>query len=177
MSVLSAGEKKAVKKHSQTSRGVLVGQKIGFQPQKKYRPIPKKPNASSSGNKKKGVKPTTEVSNSNSFDVLNSVDNDVEFGTNGGTTNLEGKLRLLDNDGKSLVLTGIVESYSEVKVLFDEIANLRISMSGKDESDKGRCKASCVGVSSEHGPNPSKVYGFVRANLTVIATGIVFLVL
>ncbi|GJV86339.1 cytokinin dehydrogenase 3-like protein [Tanacetum coccineum] len=53
-----------------------------------YRPVPKKPTASSSGNKKKGVEPTIEVSNSNPFDVLNSVDNDVEFGTNRGTTNL-----------------------------------------------------------------------------------------
>ncbi|GJR85404.1 hypothetical protein Tco_0209415 [Tanacetum coccineum] len=48
-----------------------------------------------------------------------------------------GKLRLLDNDGNPLVLTGIVESDSEVEVVFDEIANLRISTSGKDESDKG----------------------------------------
>nr|GFA74171.1 hypothetical protein [Tanacetum cinerariifolium] len=46
------------------------------------------PTVSSSGNKKKGVKPTIEVSNSNQFDVLISVNNDVEFGTNGGTTNL-----------------------------------------------------------------------------------------
>nr|GEY54022.1 hypothetical protein [Tanacetum cinerariifolium] len=46
-----AGEKKTMKKPSQTSRGVLV-------------------------------------SNSNPFDVLNSVDNDVEFDTNGGNTNL-----------------------------------------------------------------------------------------
>ncbi|GKF85500.1 hypothetical protein Tco_0253327, partial [Tanacetum coccineum] len=44
--------------------------------------------ASSSGNKKKGVEPI-EVSNSNPFDILNSVDNDVECGTNRGTTNLE----------------------------------------------------------------------------------------
>ncbi|GJW72507.1 hypothetical protein Tco_0129424 [Tanacetum coccineum] len=44
--------------------------------------------ASSSGNKKKGEEPIIEVSNSNPFDVLNSVDNDVEFGTNRGTTNL-----------------------------------------------------------------------------------------
>ncbi|GJX03203.1 hypothetical protein Tco_0189119 [Tanacetum coccineum] len=51
-------------------------------------PIPKKPTASSSGNKKKGVVPTIEVSNSNPFEVLNSVDNDVELGTNGGTTSL-----------------------------------------------------------------------------------------
>nr|GEV70286.1 hypothetical protein [Tanacetum cinerariifolium] len=134
------------------------------------------PNASSSGNKEKGVEPTTEVSNSNSFDVLNSVDNDGEFGINGGTTNLvnngatssgssfmnidddrefdsnipisekidkierqisKGKLRLLDNDGNPLVPTSSVESDSEVDVVFDETANLRISTSGKDESDKG----------------------------------------
>nr|GEU68980.1 hypothetical protein [Tanacetum cinerariifolium] len=55
----SAGEKKNVTKPSQTSRGVS-----------------------------KGVEPTVEVSNSNPFDVLNSVDNDGEFGTNGETTNL-----------------------------------------------------------------------------------------
>ncbi|GJV18217.1 hypothetical protein Tco_1363540 [Tanacetum coccineum] len=54
-----AGEKKTVKKPSQTSRGVPVG-----------------------------VVPTIDVSNSNPFDVLKSVDNDVEFGTNRGTTNL-----------------------------------------------------------------------------------------
>ncbi|GKA06242.1 hypothetical protein Tco_0685466 [Tanacetum coccineum] len=83
-----AYEKKTVKKPSQTSRGVLVGPKIGFKPQKEYRPVPKKPNASFSGNKKKGVELTIDVSNSNPFDVLNLVDNDVEFGTNGGTTNL-----------------------------------------------------------------------------------------
>nr|GEX24050.1 hypothetical protein [Tanacetum cinerariifolium] len=122
-----AGEKKTVKKPSQTSQGVPVGPKLGFKPQKEYRRVPKKPNASSSGNKKKTVEPTIEVSNSNPFDVLNSTDNDVEFG----------KLRLLDNDGNPLVPTGIVESDSEVEVVFDETANLRISMSGKDGSDKG----------------------------------------
>ncbi|GJY95156.1 retrotransposon protein, putative, ty1-copia subclass [Tanacetum coccineum] len=82
------GEKKTLKKPSQTSRGVLVGLKMGFKPHKEYRPVPNKPNASSSGNKKKGVKPTIEVSNSNPFDVLNSVDNDADLGTNGGSTNL-----------------------------------------------------------------------------------------
>ncbi|GJX77152.1 nucleotide-diphospho-sugar transferase [Tanacetum coccineum] len=74
-----AGEKKIVKKPSQTSRGVL-----------------------------KGVEPTIEVSNSNPFDVLNSVDNDVEFGTNGGTTNLVNNeatssgssFMNIDNDGE-----------------------------------------------------------------------------
>ncbi|GJW97094.1 hypothetical protein Tco_0178902 [Tanacetum coccineum] len=40
------------------------------------------------GNNKKGEAHTNEVSNSNPFDALNSVDNDVEFDTNRGTTNL-----------------------------------------------------------------------------------------
>ncbi|GKA99020.1 hypothetical protein Tco_0826957, partial [Tanacetum coccineum] len=141
-----AGEKKTVKKPSQTSRGVPVGSKMGFKPQKEYRPVPKKPNASSSGNKKKGVEPTIEVSNLNPFDVLNSVDNDGEFASNTPIGEKidkierqigEGKLRLLDNDGNTLVPTGIVESDSEVEVVFDETANLRISMSSKDGSDKG----------------------------------------
>ncbi|GKA08217.1 hypothetical protein Tco_0687548 [Tanacetum coccineum] len=82
-----AGEKKTLKKPSQTSRGVPVGAKMGFKPQKEYRHVPKKPTCSSS-NKKKGVEPTIEVSNSNPFEVLNSVNNEVELGTNRGATNL-----------------------------------------------------------------------------------------
>nr|GEY24721.1 hypothetical protein [Tanacetum cinerariifolium] len=94
----------------------------------------------------KGVEPTIEVSNSNPFDVFNSVDNDGEFASNtpiGEKINklerqvCEGKLRLLDNDGNPLVPTGIVESDSEVEAAFDETFNLRISTSGKDGSDKG----------------------------------------
>ncbi|GJV93214.1 nucleotide-diphospho-sugar transferase [Tanacetum coccineum] len=145
-----AREKKTVKKPSQTSRGVPVGPKIGFKSYKEYRPVTKKPNASSSGNMKKCVEPIIEVSNSNTFDVLNSVDNDVEFGTNGGTTNLVNSEAIssgssfmkIDNNGEfasntPIVPTGIVESDSEVEVVFDETANLRISTSGKDGSDKG----------------------------------------
>ncbi|GJV84220.1 hypothetical protein Tco_1524118 [Tanacetum coccineum] len=157
---LGVGEKKTVKKPSQPSRGIPVGSKMGFKPQKEYRPV-NKPTASSSGNKKKGGE--IEVSNSNPFEVLNSVDNDVES-TNGeisnsadkGTNNVsssntpigekidkierqicEGKLRFVDDDGNPLVPTGIVESDSELEVVFDETANLRISTSGKDGSDKG----------------------------------------
>nr|GEY58181.1 hypothetical protein [Tanacetum cinerariifolium] len=80
--------KKTLKKHNQTSRGVSVGPKMGFKPQKEYRSVPKKSTAGSSDNKKKGVEPNIEVSNANPFEVLNSVDNDVELGTNEGTTNL-----------------------------------------------------------------------------------------
>nr|GEV49843.1 hypothetical protein [Tanacetum cinerariifolium] len=83
-----ACEKKTLMKPCQTSRGVPVAPKMGFKPQKEYRPVPKKPNASSSGNNKNGVEPTIKVSNLNTFDVLYSIDNDGEFGTNGETTNL-----------------------------------------------------------------------------------------
>nr|GEW13881.1 hypothetical protein [Tanacetum cinerariifolium] len=82
------GVARNVKKPSQTSRVVSVGSKMGFKPHKEYRHVPKKPTASASRNKKKDVEPTNEVSNSNPFEVRNSVDNDVELGTNGGTTNL-----------------------------------------------------------------------------------------
>nr|GEW20192.1 hypothetical protein [Tanacetum cinerariifolium] len=101
-------------------------------------------------NKKKGVEPTIEVSNSNPFDFLNSIDNDVEFGTNGRTTNLVNNEATLsgssfmniDNDGEfssntPIVPTDIMESDSEVEVVFDETTNLRISTSAKDGSDKG----------------------------------------
>ncbi|GKD84451.1 nucleotide-diphospho-sugar transferase, partial [Tanacetum coccineum] len=142
-----AGEKKTVKKPSQISRGVPVGPKMGYKPQKEYRPVLKKPNASSSGDKKKGVEPTIEFSNSNPFDVFNSVDNDVDLGTNQGTTNLENNGATssgssfihINNDWEFASNTpiGIVESNSEAEVVFDETANLRISTSGKAGSDKG----------------------------------------
>nr|GEW38943.1 zinc finger, CCHC-type [Tanacetum cinerariifolium] len=117
---------------------------------KEYRPVSKNSTASSSGNKKKGVEPTIEVSNSNLFGVLNLVYNDMEFGTNGGTTNLVNNeatssgssFMHIDNDGEfasntPIVPTGIVESDSEVEVVFGDTANLKISTSGKDISDKG----------------------------------------
>ncbi|GKE44825.1 hypothetical protein Tco_1472109, partial [Tanacetum coccineum] len=75
-----------------------------------------------------------------------NIDNDGQFASN---THIgekidkierqiyEGKLRLLDNDGNPLVPTGIVESDSEVEVVFNETSNLRISKSAKDGSDKG----------------------------------------
>ncbi|GJT90485.1 retrotransposon protein, putative, unclassified [Tanacetum coccineum] len=54
------------------------------------RVVSKKNNVNTSGNKKKDmdVEPTIEVSNSNPFDVLNSVENDVDLGINCGTSNL-----------------------------------------------------------------------------------------
>ncbi|GJU03914.1 retrotransposon protein, putative, ty1-copia subclass, partial [Tanacetum coccineum] len=83
-----AGETKK-KKPSQAPKGIPVGPKMAFKPNQEYRPVPEKNNANSSGNKKKCMDSTNKVSDSNPFEVLYSVDNDVEVGTNGGTSNLD----------------------------------------------------------------------------------------
>ncbi|GKE89288.1 retrotransposon protein, putative, ty1-copia subclass, partial [Tanacetum coccineum] len=118
-----ASENKTVKKPSQTSRGFPVHPKMGFKPHKEYQHVPKKSTASSSGNNKKGEEPIIEVSNSNPFDVLNSVDNDVELGTNGGTTNLvnngatsSGSL-FMNVDNSSSGTTPIIEKIRKFEVL------------------------------------------------------------
>nr|GFB24106.1 hypothetical protein [Tanacetum cinerariifolium] len=96
-----------LEKASQATRGVSVGRKFGFKPAKEYRPVSKKPTANTGGNKKKCVEPTKAVSNSNLFDVLNSVKNDGELGTVDKIGKLEklvmdGKVTLVDDDGKLL---------------------------------------------------------------------------
>ncbi|GKA62889.1 retrovirus-related pol polyprotein from transposon TNT 1-94 [Tanacetum coccineum] len=48
-------------------------------------------NVNTSGNKKKNMEPTIEASNSNPFDVLNSIENGVYLGNNGGTSNMASK--------------------------------------------------------------------------------------
>ncbi|GKC21632.1 retrotransposon protein, putative, ty1-copia subclass [Tanacetum coccineum] len=146
-----AGEKKIVMKPSLTSRGVPVGLKMGFKPQKEYQPVPKKPTASSSGNKKKGVEPTIEVSNSNPFDVLNSVNNDVEFGTNEGTTNLVNNRAtssgssLMNVDNSSSGITPIIDKIGKFEdlltsgqtILVDKYGNplKKVEFSGEYDSE------------------------------------------
>ncbi|GJZ89519.1 hypothetical protein Tco_0661301 [Tanacetum coccineum] len=124
---IGAGAIKNFKKTSQTPKGIPVGQKIEFKPKQVFQPFSKKSTANTCGKKKNNSKSTKKVSKSNLFEVLTSVDNDVDLG----------KLRFVDDDGNSLVPIGIVDSDSEVKVVFDETANLRLSTSGKDVSDKG----------------------------------------
>ncbi|GJZ71828.1 hypothetical protein Tco_0635679 [Tanacetum coccineum] len=79
---------KNLKINSQTPKGISIGQKMGFKPKKQqvYQPVFKKPTVNNSRNKKKNVEPTNKVSKSNSFDALNTVDNDVELGTNEGSS-------------------------------------------------------------------------------------------
>ncbi|GJY79579.1 RNA-directed DNA polymerase, eukaryota, reverse transcriptase zinc-binding domain protein [Tanacetum coccineum] len=113
----SVGEKKTLEKPSKTSRSVPVGPKIGFKPQKEYRPVPKKPTASSSGNKKKGVVPSIEVSNSNPFEVLNPVDNDAELGTNKGL--LIWKFEELLTSGKATLVDEAGNPLKKVEFLDD----------------------------------------------------------
>ncbi|GJS48335.1 NAC domain-containing protein [Tanacetum coccineum] len=66
------GEKKTLKKPSQTSRGVPIGPKIGFKPQKEYRPVSKKPTASSSGTNANVVNNGATSSGSSFMNVDNS---------------------------------------------------------------------------------------------------------
>nr|GEW93665.1 hypothetical protein [Tanacetum cinerariifolium] len=123
--------------------------------------------ASTSGKKKQAEVSRQKISNSNSFDALNFIENDDDLGTNGriskspknGSLNvvhgsssntpiidnidklkrqmLGGKLMFMDDDGNPLVPTGNVDSKSEVEVVFGEIENLMASMSFKGGSDRG----------------------------------------
>ncbi|GJR92752.1 RNA-directed DNA polymerase, eukaryota, reverse transcriptase zinc-binding domain protein [Tanacetum coccineum] len=113
---------KNLKKPSQASKGVSVGPKVGFKPAKEYKPVSKKPTANTSGNKKKVVEPTKEVSNSNSFDVLNLVDNDEELGTNGGTSNLASNMAnsigsFWNVKTSSIATTPIIEKIGKIEKL------------------------------------------------------------
>ncbi|GJW97901.1 transposon ty3-G gag-pol polyprotein [Tanacetum coccineum] len=156
---IGVGATKNLKKTSQTPKGISVKQNMRFKPKQVYQPISKKSTANTCGKKMNNSESTKEVSKSNPFEVLTSIDNDVDLGTNEVISNsadnrtinfsysntpigdkidkierriYEGKLRFVDDDGSPLVPTGIMDSDSEVEVVFDETANLRISTSGKE---------------------------------------------
>ncbi|GJX59611.1 hypothetical protein Tco_0291001 [Tanacetum coccineum] len=81
----SAGEKKTLKKPSQTSRGVLVGLKMGFKPQKEYSAIPKKTySLALCGNKKKGVGVSTSTT-----PIIDKIEKFEELLTSGKATLVE----------------------------------------------------------------------------------------
>ncbi|GJZ55743.1 zinc knuckle CX2CX4HX4C containing protein [Tanacetum coccineum] len=68
-------------------RGVRVGSKLGFKPTKQvYQPVFKKNGASASGKKKQAGVTSQEVSNSNPFHALNTIENDNDLGTSGGNS-------------------------------------------------------------------------------------------
>ncbi|GJW05326.1 hypothetical protein Tco_1564182 [Tanacetum coccineum] len=112
-----------MKKASQAPKGVPVSSKVRFKPTKEYRPVSKKPTTNTSENKKNDVEHTKKVSNSNPFDVLNSVDNDVDLGTNEGTSNLVSKEP--NSSGSSF---WNVESSSTIATLVDDEENMQKSI-------------------------------------------------
>ncbi|GKB33812.1 high affinity nitrate transporter 2.6-like protein, partial [Tanacetum coccineum] len=122
---------KNMKKPSQTPRGVPVGPKVGFKPVNQvYRHVSKKNNVNTNGNKKKDVELTIKVSNSNLFDVLNSVENDVNLGTNGGTLNLASKNA--NSSGSSF--WNVESSSTSTTPIVEKIDIMeRLIIKGKDE--------------------------------------------
>ncbi|GKB57185.1 hypothetical protein Tco_0913371, partial [Tanacetum coccineum] len=105
----------------------------------------------SSSNKKKGVEPTIEVSNLNPFDVLNSVDNDVEFDTNVRTTNLVNNeatssgspfMRVDNSSSGTTPIIDKIEKYEDLltsrqPILVDKADNplKKVEFLGEDDSD------------------------------------------
>nr|GEY23743.1 hypothetical protein [Tanacetum cinerariifolium] len=108
---IGIGEIKNLKKTSQTSKGIPVGQRMGFKPKQVYQPVSKKPNAKTSVNKKKSVKPTKEVSKSNLLSGSSFWNVDASSPSTTPVIEkidkiekliIEGKVTLVDDDGKPL---------------------------------------------------------------------------
>ncbi|GJS75769.1 retrovirus-related pol polyprotein from transposon TNT 1-94 [Tanacetum coccineum] len=123
---------KNLKNHSQSPKGVPVGPKVGFKPAKQvYRVVSKNDNANTIGNKKKDEEVRKEVSNLNSFDVLNSVENDVILCINGGTSNLASKD--VNYNGASFCNVGSSNTSTTPIVKIDKLERLIINTSGKEK--------------------------------------------
>ncbi|GJW58141.1 hypothetical protein Tco_0104872 [Tanacetum coccineum] len=93
------GEMKILKKTSQTPKGILVGQKMGFKPMKQvYQPVSKNLTANTSVNKKKNVGPMKEnvdASSPSTTPIIEKIDKIEKM-------IIEGKVTLVDDDGKPL---------------------------------------------------------------------------
>ncbi|GJZ78021.1 hypothetical protein Tco_0642693 [Tanacetum coccineum] len=135
---------KNLKNPSQALRGVPVGHKVGFKTIKHiYRPLSRKNNANINGIKKKDAKSRKEVSNPNPFDVLNSVENDVDFGSSSTNTIpiidkinkierliIDRKFILVDDEGKPLKKVyslGDHDNEDEVEPVDNEMVNFLAS--------------------------------------------------
>ncbi|GJX49881.1 high affinity nitrate transporter 2.6-like protein [Tanacetum coccineum] len=130
---------KNMKKPSQTPRGVPVGPKVELKKAKQvFRQVSKKNNVNTSSNKKKDVEPTIDVSNSNSFDMLNSVENDVDLGTN-ATSNLANQKvnssgsSFWNVESSSTCTTHIVEKIDRIERL---IIDGKVTLVNDDSEDE-----------------------------------------
>ncbi|GJW64097.1 putative ribonuclease H-like domain-containing protein [Tanacetum coccineum] len=109
--------------------------------------VSKKNNVNTSGNKKKDAEPTIEVSNSNLFDVLNSVENDVD----------------LDDEGKPLTKVDFLGDHdSEDEVASVDNAMLNFLASKKVGYDTNslleQCKESYVNGDYDFDPYDDDMY-------------------
>ncbi|GJZ02976.1 hypothetical protein Tco_0520937 [Tanacetum coccineum] len=123
----------------QATRGVPVGPKVSFKSTKQiYRPISNKNSGNTSGKKKQAKVSRENISNSNPFDALNSIeyDDDLDKIDKLERQTLDGKLMFVDDDGNLLVPTGNVDSDNDVEVVFDETTKLMASTSFKSGSDR-----------------------------------------
>ncbi|GKB04845.1 hypothetical protein Tco_0833040 [Tanacetum coccineum] len=123
---LGVGEKNTLRKPSQTSQGVLVCPKMRFKPHKEYRPVPKKSNASFSGNKLNHVEPTIKATSSGSSFM--NVDNSTPFIDKIGKFEdllSSGQAILVDNAGnplKKVEFSGDYDSKDEVASVDNDMA-------------------------------------------------------
>ncbi|GJV91820.1 hypothetical protein Tco_1539633 [Tanacetum coccineum] len=124
---MGIGKMKNLKKTSQTLKGFSVCQKIGFKQTKQvYQHVSKKLTPKTSVNKKKNVDPTKEVSKSNPFDLFTSIKNDVELGTNRGTSNLashatnSNESSFWNVDDSSPSTTPVIEKINKIEKLIIE---------------------------------------------------------
>ncbi|GJR28079.1 reverse transcriptase domain, reverse transcriptase zinc-binding domain protein [Tanacetum coccineum] len=129
------GEMMNMKKISQIPKGFSVGQKMGFKPKQVYQPVSKKTTANTSANTKKNVDPPKEVTNP--FEVLTSVENDEELGTNGGASNLASKATnssgssFWNAESSSPSTTPIIEKINEMENLIIDGKAILVDNEGK----------------------------------------------
>ncbi|GJY26619.1 reverse transcriptase domain-containing protein [Tanacetum coccineum] len=119
---------KNLKNPSQAPKGVPVGPKLESKQVKQvYRPVSKKNNVNTNDSKKKDEEYRKVVRNLNPFDVLNSVENDIDLGTNKGASNLASKETNFSGSSfwnvgsSSISTTPIVEKIDKLeKLIIDE---------------------------------------------------------
>ncbi|GKB49548.1 hypothetical protein Tco_0900301 [Tanacetum coccineum] len=136
---------KSWKNPSQAPRGVLVGPKLGFNPANQvYRPVSKKNNINTSGNKKKDVKSRKEgTSNLVSKEANSSGSSFWNVGSSNISTTpivlkidklekliINGKITLVDDESKPLKKVdylGDHDSEDEVELVDNEMENFQAS--------------------------------------------------
>nr|GEW22384.1 hypothetical protein [Tanacetum cinerariifolium] len=134
---------KNLNNHRQATRGVPIGPKFSYKSAKQiYRPVSNKNGASTSRKKKQVEMSRKEVSNSNSFDALNLIENDDDLERIDKIERqmIEWKLLLVYDDGKPIpkVVSMVnADSDSQVEQVFDECATFMASTGLKRGSDSG----------------------------------------